>query len=99
MLYDSQQTYYCFLPFQRTHTPDGVEVDSLVTPLSLSHGRALPKTQASISSQRVYVMSHLGNPSHRKLASTSRTLIKLSSMVRSANFESSPFVLQTAYVL
>jgi hypothetical protein len=37
--------------------------------------------------------------SHKKLARTSKTLIKLSSIARSANFESSPFVLQTLYVL
>ena len=99
MLYNSQRTYYCFLSFRQTHTPNGVEVDSLVTPLSLSCVLVLPKTQASIPSQQVYVMTPPGNPSHRKLASTSKTLIKLSSMVQSANFESLPFVLQTVYIL
>ncbi len=43
-------------------------------------------------------ISHIYS-SHKKLASTSKTLIKISSIARSANFESSPFVLQTSYVL
>jgi hypothetical protein len=37
--------------------------------------------------------------SHKKLARTSKTLIKLSSIAQLANFESSPYVLRTSYVL
>ncbi len=37
--------------------------------------------------------------SRKKLASTSKTLIKLSSIAQLANFEFSPFILQMSYIL
>ncbi len=65
-----------------------------------SHVTTLPKNHGGNPNptSSMKLISHMYS-SHKELASTSKTLIKLSLIAQLANFESSSFVLQTSYVL